>query len=131
MRQLVAPVAVLVLAGCGSSPPAQQAVPPTSTPTVQAATPTPAPVPVAHPAIAIAGYAYDPNPLVVRPGATIPVTNADGVTHDIASDTPGLFKAVDVMKGTPVTFTAPTTPGTYTYFCSYHPKRMHGALTVV
>jgi plastocyanin len=136
MRRLVVFLAVLALAGCSSSAPSKQAAAPTVTPTVEATTPaqvetTPAPVPVAEPTITIAGYAFNPTPLVVKPGARIPVTNTDSVTHDIASDSPGLFKAVDVVRGTPVTFTAPTTPGTYTYFCSYHPKRMHGSLTVV
>ncbi len=130
MRRLVVPFVVLVVTGCSSSTPTTQVAPTaTATATVQAN--TPAPLPAARPAITISGYAYDPNPLVVRPGARIPVTNADSVTHDIASDSPALFKAVDVVRGTPVTFTAPTAAGTYTYFCSYHPKRMHGTLTVV
>jgi plastocyanin len=136
MRRLVVSLAVLALAGCSSSTPSGGAVAPTPTPTLTDASPaaiasTPPAVPVADPTIAIAGFAFEPNPLVVKPGTRIPVTNADSVTHDLASDSPGLFKAVDVVKGTPVTFTAPTKPGTYTYFCSYHPKRMHGSLTVV
>ena len=138
MRRLVVSLAVLALAGCSSSTPSGDAVAPTPTPTptLTDATPaavasTPPAVPVADPTIAIAGFAFEPNPLVVRPGSRIHVTNADSVTHDVASDSPGLFKAVDVVNGTPGTFTAPTKPGTYTYFCSYHPKRMHGSLTVV
>jgi plastocyanin len=80
-------------------------------------------------ALAIAGYAYAPSPLTVAPGALISATNSDSAGHTVTSDTKGLFLGDDIGHGKTVTFKAPTTPGTYTFHCEYHPS-MHGTLIV-
>jgi plastocyanin len=79
--------------------------------------------------LTIEQFAYSPTPLTVAPGAVISVTNKDAQEHTVTSDKDKLFKADEIKKGTPVTFTAPATAGTYTFFCDYHP-RMHGTLIV-
>jgi plastocyanin len=77
--------------------------------------------------MSIKGFAY--TDLTVAPGTTITVNNLDSAEHTVTSDTKGAFDASSVEQGTPATFTAPTTPGKYTFHCSYHPS-MHGTLTV-
>ena len=72
--------------------------------------------------IRIESFAYA-GPDSVPAGATVTVMNMDTVT---AND--GSFDAV-VKPGASVTFTAPTKPGTYTYYCTYH-SSMNGTLIV-
>lgn len=78
--------------------------------------------------LTIAAFKYDPTPLTVKAGATVTVTNTDATEHTATSSPSGAF-AVDVSKGSPKTFTAPTTPGTYKIICSFHPS-MAGQLIV-
>jgi plastocyanin len=80
-------------------------------------------------ALTIQGFAYAPTPLTVAPGAVIAVTNKDSKAHTVTSDPAGAFDVQGIQQGTPVTFTAPTKPGTYTIFCSYH-AQMKGTLVV-
>lgn len=68
------------------------------------------------------------SPPSVSPGATIAVKNSDPAEHSVTADSGGAFN-VDIESGESATFTAPTTPGTYDYHCSYHPM-MHGQLIV-
>jgi len=122
-RTALAGVVALVLAGCGGSGSGYGAAP-TKT------TPESAPASAAAPGgLTIGGFAYDPTPLTAAPGAVITVANRDGSTHTVTSDAAGLFHSGDVSKGGPVTFTAPTKPGTYTFHCDYHAS-MHGTLVV-
>ena len=67
-------------------------------------------------------------PITVRPGATVTVVNKDSVPHDVVSDDRTSFSTPHVSKGA-VTFTAPSTPGSYPFHCSIHPD-MHGTLIV-
>jgi plastocyanin len=67
-------------------------------------------------------------PLTVSPGATVSVMNMDNVNHTVTSDRAGLFDD-NATAGQTTTFTAPTTPGSYPYHCTYH-STMHGVLIV-
>jgi plastocyanin len=79
-------------------------------------------------AITIRDFAYGP-PLVVSAGAAVTVTNMDGAEHTVTADDGPAFD-VDVKgSGGTATFTAPSTPGTYAFHCTFHPG-MHGTLTV-
>lgn len=120
MRHLphLALVALLGLSACSSSSAKDKAAAPES------AAPTAA---AAGSSLSIKGFAY--SDLTVAPGTTITVSNLDDAEHTVTSDTKGAFSADNVGKGTPVTFTAPTTPGKYTFHCTYHAS-MHGTLTV-
>ena len=64
----------------------------------------------------------------VRPGATVTVTNRDGVSHTVTADA-NAFNTGPLKAGASVTLRAPTKPGTYTFFCAIHPD-MKGTLVV-
>jgi plastocyanin len=86
-----------------------------------------APVAAATATIAIGNFQFT-SPPSVSPGATVAVKNADPTEHSVTADSGNTFN-VDIEGGESATFTAPTTPGTYNYHCSYHPM-MHGQLIV-
>ena len=67
-------------------------------------------------------------PASVSPGATVSVMNMDGEAHTVTADEGGAFD-VTVPGNATGTFTAPTTPGTYAFHCTYH-GNMHGVLVV-
>ena len=92
--------------------------------TTASATASPAP---ASAQITIEGNKF-PASVTVSPGAQVTVINKDSVAHSVTSDTAGLFDA-DVNGNSQTTFTAPTKPGSYTYYCEEH-SFMHGTLVV-
>jgi plastocyanin len=114
-------VIALVVAGCGSSGTtgygATSAAPATSSAALAASGPT----------IAISGMAFG-EPVTVSPGAQVAITNADGVEHSVTSKTAGQFDT-EVDANEQKTFTAPTQPGEYPFYCKYH-SNMKGTLTV-
>lgn len=120
MRRLI--VLAVLLAGCSSGS-GEYAAPRTS-----ATTPATTPASVPGNALQIAGFSYQPNPLTVKPGATITVKNADSADHTVTADTGGAFD-LTVSQGEPATFTAPSRAGTFAFHCSIHPS-MHGTLVV-
>lgn len=79
------------------------------------------------PTITISGMEFG-EPITVPPGALISVANADRAEHSVTSRTPDRFD-VHVDGNQKATFTAPTEPGTYEFFCTYHPN-MTGSLIV-
>jgi plastocyanin len=78
--------------------------------------------------IAIHNFAFSPTSITVAPGATVMVTNEDQVTHTLTASH-GAFSTGDITSGQSKTFTAPKTPGKYTYFCMIH-QYMTGTLVV-
>lgn len=78
--------------------------------------------------ISISGFAFSPTTLTVAPGATITVTNNDSAPHSVTAND-NSFDTGLLAKGKSATFTAPSTPGTYLYFCTAHPS-MTGTLIV-
>ncbi|BBY63790.1 cupredoxin domain-containing protein [Mycolicibacterium helvum] len=111
--------AVLLVAACSAGP--------TSAPSSAPSSASPTAVQAAGPTIAIAAMKFT-SPAPVPPGATVTVTNSDGVEHTVTADSGNAFNVEIGEKGT-ATFTAPTQPGTYAYHCTYHPT-MHGQLIV-
>jgi plastocyanin len=77
-------------------------------------------------AITIKDFAF--SPATVRPGATVTVTNRDGVGHTVTADAKA-FNSGTVKAGAAVALRAPTAPGTYAFFCAIHPD-MKGTLVV-
>lgn len=77
--------------------------------------------------IEIAGFAFDGASAVVA-GQTISVPNADSAPHTLTS-VDGSFDTGVIDGGGEGSLVAPTTPGTYAYFCSLHPS-MTGSFTV-
>jgi plastocyanin len=113
-------IAVLLLAGCGTSSSSGSAAAPATTP---AATSSPA----SGAQISISSFTFK-TPATVKAGQKLTVTNSDGVEHTVTSDDGKSFN-VTVAAGGTATFTAPAKPGTYPFHCSVHPQ-MHGTLVV-
>ena len=76
---------------------------------------TPAPVEVN-----IDNFSFMPQELNVKAGTPIIWKNRDDIPHTVVS-TDSLFKSKALDTDDQFSFT-PMKPGTYTYFCSIHPK---------
>ncbi len=71
-----------------------------------------------------ANFRFDPATITVTSGETIRliVANKDGVPHNVYSPEVALdYTLLPAGVVQPVTFTAPTTPGTYLAVCTFHP----------
>jgi plastocyanin len=77
--------------------------------------------------IKIDNFSFTPPTLTVKAGTQITWTNADDIPHTVVSDDQN-FKSKVLDTDEKFTFTA-STPGTYSYFCSIHPK-MTGKVVV-
>jgi plastocyanin len=75
--------------------------------------------------IRISGFAF--SAVSAPAGATVTVSNTDGVAHTVTADN-GSFDVTVPAKGA-TTIVAPTKPGSYRFTCSIHPN-MHGTLVV-
>jgi plastocyanin len=69
-------------------------------------------------AIRIIGFRYAPDPLVVRVGARVTVTNEDGTVHTVTAEHDS-FDTGDLGGGATGSFTI-AKPGTYKYYCAVH-----------
>lgn len=135
---LLAAATALTLTACSGSS-SHPAPTPTSAPTVSssssgsgassATTTSPTGAPVGASQIVISNFAFSPAALTVAAGQTVTVVNNDSTTHTLTATTGKAFDTGDLAPGKTATFTAPTTPGTYSYICTIHPF-MHGTLTV-
>jgi plastocyanin len=101
-----------VTAGCSSSgtPSASPSSAATATGSAAAA--------ASGPTITISGMNFG-DPVTVSPGAQVAITNEDGVEHSVTSKTAGQFDT-EVDANGHKTFTAPTQPGEYPFYCKYH-----------
>lgn len=119
----------IAVAACSSGNSASSAAPSSAAATSAAAT-TGAGTPAsAADTITIQGFKFG-GPITVAPGATVTVTNKDGVAHNVVSDDQGKFTTAAVKQGESTTFTAPTAPGTYKFSCTFHPS-MKGIGTLI
>lgn len=80
------------------------------------------------PTIAITTFSFTPSTLKVKPGTKVKVVNKTSVTHTLTARDHE-FNTGDVKGHTSTTFTAPTKPGRYPYFCKIH-QYMTGTLVV-
>jgi plastocyanin len=71
--------------------------------------------------VKIDNFTFAPVTLTVAAGTTVKWTNRDDIPHTVVSEDKSTFKskAMDTDDSFSYTFTK---PGTYTYFCSIHPK---------
>jgi plastocyanin len=77
--------------------------------------------------VKIDNFVFAPNPVTVPSGTTIRWTNRDDIPHNVvAEDKSFKSKVMDTDESFTYTFSK---PGTYTYFCSIHPK-MTGKVVV-
>ena len=74
----------------------------------------------ANVAVKIDNFVFGPQTLTVPVGTTVTWTNSDDIPHTSVS-TEGVFKSkvLDTDEKFSYTFTK---PGTYSYYCSVHPK---------
>ena len=77
--------------------------------------------------VSIDNFSFGPTELTVMAGDTVTWTNRDDIPHTVVS-TDKVFKSKVLDTDEKFSFTF-TTPGTYPYFCSIHPK-MTGRVVV-
>ena len=79
--------------------------------------------------VKIDNFSFSPVTLTVTAGTTVTWTNRDDIPHTVVSaDDPKTFKSKVMDTDEKFSFTF-TKAGTYTYFCSVHPK-MTGTVVV-
>lgn len=77
--------------------------------------------------VKIDNFSFSPATITVPAGTTVRWTNADDIPHTVVADDKTFkSKALDTDDQFTYTFTK---PGTYSYFCSIHPK-MTGKIVV-
>jgi plastocyanin len=77
--------------------------------------------------VRIDNFAFGPTEVTVAVGTTVTWTNRDDIPHTVVStDKVSKSKVLDTDEKFSFTF---STPGTYPYFCSLHPK-MTGKVVV-
>ncbi len=77
--------------------------------------------------VKIDNFSFTPATLTVKTGTQIIWTNGDDIPHTVVSEDQS-FKSKVLDTDEKFTFTA-SKPGTYSYFCSIHPK-MTGKVVV-
>jgi len=77
--------------------------------------------------VRIDNFSFGPTEVTVMAGTTVTWTNHDDIPHTVVS-TDKVFKSKVLDTDEKFSFTF-TTPGTYPYFCSIHPK-MTGRVVV-
>lgn len=79
--------------------------------------------------VKIDNFSFGPASLTVAVGSTVTWTNRDDIPHTVvSSDDPKVFKSKVLDTDEKFSFTF-TKAGTYTYYCSIHPK-MTGKVVV-
>jgi plastocyanin len=69
-------------------------------------------------AISIKNFAFSPNPIAVKAGTTLTVTNGDGTKHTLTADDKS-FDTGELDGGAKATVKIGA-PGKYTYHCEIH-----------
>ncbi len=77
-------------------------------------------------------FYFDPTALAVEVGAevTIELTNNGSVSHSWTSTDLDVEVESATGEESSVTFTAPAEPGSYDFFCEYHPDDMQGTISI-
>ena len=78
--------------------------------------------------ITIQNFSFSPAKVTVTPGEKVTVTNKDSVAHTVTANDKK-FNTGDIEPGKTVTFTAPSSPGSYPYICTIH-QYMTGTIVV-
>ena len=78
--------------------------------------------------ITISNFSFSPSSFTAKVGQKVTVINRDSTQHSLTSDN-GSFDTGLLSQGQAGSFTAPATPGTYTFHCSIH-TTMTGTLIV-
>lgn len=78
--------------------------------------------------VAIRNYAFDEKTITVKAGDTVVWTNYDSAPHTVTATSGGDFDSGKMSKESTWSMTFDT-PGTYEYYCAYHPS-MTGKVVV-
>ncbi|VVB71113.1 Halocyanin [uncultured archaeon] len=78
--------------------------------------------------IEISNFAFNPTSISIHSGDTVTWTNKDSVAHTVTSDSGSELNSDSLSNGASYSHTF-TTPGVYTYHCTFHPHMM-GSITV-
>lgn len=78
--------------------------------------------------VTAAGFQFVEKSPAVKAGGEVTFTHSDGTIHTLTARD-GTFNTDDVKKDESKAVTAPSEPGTYDFYCVYHPA-MTGTLTV-
>jgi len=78
--------------------------------------------------VKIDNFSFAPAVITIPAGTTVRWTNRDDIPHTVVSDDHTTFKSKVLDTDEQFTYTF-TKPGTYSYFCSIHPK-MTGKVVV-
>ena len=79
--------------------------------------------------VATIDFGFDEADTVVAPGGKVTWSNEGAKPHTATFDDVELDTG-EIEPGSTASLTAPTRPGSYSYFCSVHPTRMRGVLVV-
>jgi plastocyanin len=80
--------------------------------------------------VSMADFSFDAPEASVAPGGEVTWTNDGDAPHTATFDEVELDTG-QLASGEQGALTAPTEPGSYTYFCAVHPGQMRGVLVVV
>ena len=77
-------------------------------------------------------YYFEPTALSVDVGAevTVELTNAGSVAHSWTATDLDVETEADSGQESSVTFVAPNEPGSYDFFCKFHPDDMQGTISI-
>lgn len=89
--------------------------------------PTAVPAAPARIEIDISGFAFSPEELTIAVGTEVVWTNGDSAKHTVTANE-GAFDSPVLEEGDTFSFVF-TTPGTFAYFCNFHPD-MTATITV-
>ncbi len=78
--------------------------------------------------VAIADYSYKPATITVAAGTKVTFSNHDSTAHTATSKQPGGFETDAIQPGKSASVVLEK-PGTYTYYCLFHPF-MKGTIVV-
>ncbi|MER5759543.1 cupredoxin domain-containing protein [Streptomyces sp. NPDC002082] len=79
--------------------------------------------------VRIKDFKFIPADVKVPAGAKVTVINEDSAPHTLTATEGYAFDTGTIEGGASGTFTAPSKPGSYPFFCSVHPE-MKGTLVV-
>ncbi len=77
-------------------------------------------------------FYFEPTSLAVEPGAevTIELVNNGDVSHSWTSTDLDAEVEVGGAESADLTFTAPAEPGSFDFFCKFHPDEMQGTISI-
>lgn len=118
---ILATAFILATSACGGADPGEET-------TTSAEQPGTTNSPTGSEDVVLENISFNPDEITVQAGSSVTWTNEDGVSHTATSDD-DLWDSDTISSGSEFSFVFDE-PGTYTYFCKFHPTRMQGTVIV-